>query len=82
MFILRNSGTHTKNRIITILAVMVVAVIALISASTSASAHVSFTPDGIAYIPYAGYEAYFDDQHSHAVLMFTPDGVNQIELLA
>ena len=82
MFIQNLNGIQAKNRVLVLIAMIVIAMIALVGSSTSASAHVSFTPDGIAYIPYAGYEDYLGGDHSHVAFLFTPDGVNQVELLA
>ena len=67
----------THNRIKTLAAAIAVTAIALFSTATPASADTAgpvpgFTPDGVNFIPAAG----FDGQ---VIARFTPDGVNQVE---
>ena len=70
----------TNNRIKTFAAAIAVTAIALFSTATPASADTAgpvpgFTPDGVNFIPAAG----FDGQSAPVIAMFTPDGVNQVE---
>ncbi|MCI0804893.1 MAG: hypothetical protein J4N96_10645 [Chloroflexi bacterium] len=67
----------THNRIKTLAAAIAVTAIALFSTATPASADTAgpvpgFTPDGVNFIPAAG----FDGQ---VIARFTPDGVNQVD---
>jgi len=62
----------THNRIKTLATAIAVTTIALFSTAAPASAHTGFTPDGVNFIPAAG----FDGQ---VIARFTPDGVNQVD---